>query len=440
MLNLDTLENVIALVVVILLLSMIVQSIQGIVKKLLHVKSKQLEESLLDLFGTVFRELGKPKTRMATAMRAFRPVPETTRGGRAEQLRDAVKEEMRKLGRVSAQGQFMLDSLSKSDLLNVIARVAPNWLDEGFGAKLKEALEAIREIQKALDDVQKLELPGEASALFAKVREALAPLQKHYNALVRGDGLDANIVVADVLALRDVVFGDTLDLLAQTQKAAATHPGGDAVVKSLAKVSAAITLTRTRLDAAFGTFQTKLKEIETWFDTVMQSFEERYHRGMRTWSFFIGLVVVIVLNANIFSIYERIVQSDVLRANLSVAATELMTLQKRVEERQAQLDASGSDNEALKKLIAKDRAEIDHLVDQYGGFGFEPLDWHLRRPSPMEAVRSLLGWLVMALLLTLGAPFWHDALESLFGVKNLLRRRTETQNVEQARGAGNPKP
>ena len=61
--------------------------------------------------------------------------------------------------------------------------------------------------------------------------------------------------------------------------------------------------------------------------------------------------------------------------------------------------------------------------------------WWNRRGSDF---RTLLGWLIMTLLLSLGAPFWHDALESLFGVKNLLRRTNEHRNIEQKRGAGNP--
>jgi hypothetical protein len=43
------------------------------------------------------------------------------------------------------------------------------------------------------------------------------------------------------------------------------------------------------------------------------------------------------------------------------------------------------------------------------------------------------------LLLSVGAPFWQDFLESLFGVKNVLRKKSETQNVEQKPGAGQPK-
>ena len=61
---------------------------------------------------------------------------------------------------------------------------------------------------------------------------------------------------------------------------------------------------------------------------------------------------------------------------------------------------------------------------------------HLSKPLVKEG--KILGWIVMTMLLRLGAPFWHDARQSLFGVKNLLQKKNEQRNVEQARGAGNP--
>jgi hypothetical protein len=45
----------------------------------------------------------------------------------------------------------------------------------------------------------------------------------------------------------------------------------------------------------------------------------------------------------------------------------------------------------------------------------------------------------MVMLLSAGAPFWQDALESLFGLKNVLRQKSGTKNVEEEKG-GQPKP
>jgi len=43
------------------------------------------------------------------------------------------------------------------------------------------------------------------------------------------------------------------------------------------------------------------------------------------------------------------------------------------------------------------------------------------------------------MLLSVGAPFWQDTLESLFGIKNLLRQRSGTENIETESGAGQPR-
>ena len=61
--------------------------------------------------------------------------------------------------------------------------------------------------------------------------------------------------------------------------------------------------------------------------------------------------------------------------------------------------------------------------------------WASRRND----VFVLFGWTIMVLLLSVGAPFWQDTLESLFGIKNLLRQKSGTQNIETQSGAGQPK-
>ncbi|HVF27920.1 MAG TPA: hypothetical protein VM943_06760, partial [Pyrinomonadaceae bacterium] len=59
MFNLETLDTLIAVVIIILLLSLIVQSIQALLKKLLKLKSRQIEESLIDLFENALNAPGE---------------------------------------------------------------------------------------------------------------------------------------------------------------------------------------------------------------------------------------------------------------------------------------------------------------------------------------------------------------------------------------------
>jgi hypothetical protein len=140
----------------------------------------------------------------------------------------------------------------------------------------------------------------------------------------------------------------------------------------------------------------------------------------------------------------------------------------------------------VKEEIEKSRQEMAVLTSTYEGFGFSPLSlqqidsflWSLpgytvvrndkgvildtankeipgdcsncqpawRRQTGSEwwasrrgDVVTLVGWAIMVMLLSVGAPFWQDTLESLFGIKNLLRQKSGTQNIETQSGTGQPK-
>ena len=299
--TLKTLDTVIALITVILLLSLIVQSIQSLVKKWLKLKSNTIQTSLEDLFKYVqSKDLA---------------------GIEASKLVGEVKEQFALLGRVSVFKRPMMDSIAKQDLLKILENTAISKVDP---AKLDE-------------------------------------------------------------------------------------------------------------------FR---KRVDTWFDTVMQSFEERYTRHMKTVAICISIVVVILLNANFFDIYQKISTNDSLRETV-IAKRE--QIESRLKELKAS-DPSGATTkvdvdaalEALKGLQAEAPVfgftplTTQNVSDFYNGTGWQDTNrfWYL--------MKLIAGWAIMVMLLSVGAPFWQDTLESLFGVKNLLRKRTDTKNVEDKGGQTKP--
>jgi len=226
----------------------------------------------------------------------------------------------------------------------------------------------------------------------------------------------------------------------------------------------------------------KIEQVEVWFDTVTQSFDERYARHMRTAALVISLFVVIVLNANFFNVYKSLSSNEVQRSLILEKGPEILEQSKR-----AQVQASPTPTPAnVKEALQQSREEIETLSSSYQGFGFSPLSmqqlrsffwslgfftavapddsgnhsvwgmalvegpenvykWHNQTSGQWWQARksdvtTLVGWAIMVMLLSAGAPFWQDALESLFGIKNLLRQKTDTQNIEQESGAGQPKP
>lgn len=175
-------------------------------------------------------------------------------------------------------------------------------------------------------------------------------------------------------------------------------------------------------------------DAEKWFSTVMQSFEERYTRHMKTVALIISIIVVIVLNANFFTIYQKIATDPLTRGALVAEGEEL----RKKRDAAASLpegDPTRAQIEADLKKIKDDLARLDE-------FGFKPLTlteikafWGSNADFKVkEGGKALAGWALMALLLSVGAPFWQDTLESLFGIKNLLRKRSDTKNVEGQTG------
>lgn len=197
-----------------------------------------------------------------------------------------------------------------------------------------------------------------------------------------------------------------------------------------------------------------LPNVNTWFATVMQSFEERYTRHMKTVALVLSFLVVIFLNANFFEVYRKISGNGPARAAILKKGEEL---DRRVNERPANAPVGDPADLHLKAELEDLRKEQAEYVAIYKEFGFEPFTrqqlsdyfyaqghWDPNnKPKPRNrffyGLEALSGWIIMALLLSVGAPFWQDALESLFGIKNLLRKRSDTKNVEEQQG-GNPKP
>jgi hypothetical protein len=381
----------------------------------------------------------------------------------------------------------MFDSISKQDLMKVLRKVSPDLLLPGsnFLNQLQAAFTQVTALEEAIKQIKTSELSGEASAKFAAMQETLTPLLNDIRAIYDGKEINANLLLSDLLDVRQVNLDEVLALLGDVQKKAASDlsaaqndlraaqeaaaAAGAAPVNAAAskqsdfalklkvqslteldeglkQIAVALTSLRRQLDAALARLRLRLGEIENWYDTVMHSFEERYTRGMKTYAFIISLMISVWLNANILSIYQDISTNEAHRAAVVAYGPEAL---KRYEEAQAKAIAEQQPEVAqnLQQQIDATKKEISTAAAAFTSLGFKPLDEEFRDLGKLNrqeglwrAIKHLLymifGWIIMAALLSVGAPFWQDTLESLFGVKNLLRKSSDTRNVEQEPGAG----
>src|SRR5882724_2630855 len=98
----NTLDNLIAFVLILLTLSLVVQAIQGFVKKIFKLKSRQITKSLNQLFQDA---VGSESNGYAQ---------------RATDLFNSTIQTFKELGRYTAWNKPVLDSISKGDLFHVV--------------------------------------------------------------------------------------------------------------------------------------------------------------------------------------------------------------------------------------------------------------------------------------------------------------------------------
>jgi len=128
--NLGILNTVIALVILLLVLSLLVQAIQTLIKKILKMKSRQIEGSLKDLYeqvvGVQNPEPAPPTPRLTIILNTVKRVlgmklnvPETA----ADVFKNKVLDQFKNIGRKTLFGNAVLDSLSKDDLFKVMGKL-----------------------------------------------------------------------------------------------------------------------------------------------------------------------------------------------------------------------------------------------------------------------------------------------------------------------------
>lgn len=418
MIDLGVLDTIIAMVVVILLLSMVVQSIQQFVKKLSKFKSKQIEKSLEQLF---------------TQVNSSSPPPAGTSATTASK----VLAEFCKMGRQTFRGKHIVESISKADVSKVVISLeGSSLIPDKAKVSITNFFKVLQNARDAVDALAKVKLPDTSVAKLAELRTQVAPFIVHVEALFDQKGeLDPKAVVMDVLSLRDFPSQDILkiasELQVQIEQAAAANPANpdlQAAATAARNLGRAIGEVNVSLTQAVARLRERIDAIETWYDTVMQGFEERYARHMRTFAFVISLVVAVILNADVVQLYKRLATDDVAKERILTQSKSIQAqYDARIAAEQAKTTPDPQTIQGLKKELD---TQLDEAALSYPALGLEPFNYTgLQWYSP-------IGWLLMALLLSLGAPFWQDTLESLFAFKNLLRQKGQIQKVEQKSGEG----
>ena len=148
--------------------------------------------------------------------------------------------------------------------------------------------------------------------------------------------------------------------------------------------------------------------LESWFDETMGRAEGAYKRWAALVLFVVGLFLAVVGNASTTDVARNLWQDTATRAAVIEAA-------RNVGDDPADIQTVADATDKLDSLhlpVGWDAAGTD---DEKANNG--PIDFFMES-TPGEAWFTGLGWLLTAVLVMLGAPFWFDLLTRLVALRS----------------------
>jgi hypothetical protein len=150
------------------------------------------------------------------------------------------------------------------------------------------------------------------------------------------------------------------------------------------------------------------KGIATWFDDAMDRLSGAYKRKMKWIAMLIGLLIAVAFNADSFNVATTLWNDPDRRASTIAIATEVAKKPVPASAQPDQLEAAVKDTESMLRSLP---IGWNCLAAPDGSIG---QCW--KNLSPPTLVQ-FLGWILTALALSLGAPFWFDLLNKFINLR-----------------------
>lgn len=256
-------------------------------------------------------------------------------------------------------------------------------------------------------------------------------------------------VIVDLLRGKDAAPGDDIKLLIQKSLNNKTTNWGSARISDQT-----LSYLKSIWADANGDVGKFKHHLENWFEETMDRASTWYKKHVQFILFFVGLAISIVFNVDTLKIIERLEKDPKLREQLVQQAnafqeahpdldTKLLIQQAENNKFLAQKNKIQV-NDSLRNKELKDSLQLanylelkskrDELFDQAStlirndinsvhhslGLGWETYD----SSSFRSIFYSLIGWMVTALALSLGAPFWFDLLNRLMKLRGSVATPT----------------
>jgi hypothetical protein len=204
------------------------------------------------------------------------------------------------------------------------------------------------------------------------------------------------------------------------------------------------------------------KQVEDWYNSSMDRVSGWYKRRTQWWLFGIGVAITLAVNVDSIAIAKRLSTDKTLREAVVTAAQKQQGSNPTgVNQTPATSDGSQKADPTVDQSIGKIKDDLTALdgVELPIGWTDDLKDWNAETAKIKEnmsfadritiykdaawnlsvkAYPHFLGWLLTALAVSLGAPFWFDMLNKFIVVRSTVKP-SEKSKEEGSKDAAMPK-
>ncbi|MFP3646556.1 hypothetical protein [Paraburkholderia sp. SIMBA_054] len=193
----------------------------------------------------------------------------------------------------------------------------------------------------------------------------------------------------------------------------------------------------TALDTASGDLEKAKKSLETWYDSAMDRISGRYRRSTQGVLFWIGLIVAVGFNVDTISLADYLYRNETQRGAIVAQAGSIAKetngepssyadVKKQINKLQLpigwdflfQQDSQDTANGLAAAQRAAQASPGEHTLVDYLRPAWNRYHAWLMKP---------LGWLLTAVAITLGAPFWFDILNKIMVIRSTVKPHEKSQ-------------
>lgn len=243
-------------------------------------------------------------------------------------------------------------------------------------------------------------------------------------------GVDADINTADLSKIKDSIINRKLNLIVKPGMDDA-NPANQALIQQTKKAVIAdppvinhetqLFLLSVLYESGNDIKKFRMK-LEKWYDDTMERASEWYKRYTQMILFIIGFTIAAIFNVDTIAIATKLSRDPKLREQLVQNAGALL---EKKQQMGAQLQALRDNGQTNTSAFSDAKTGYDSVTslinnaqkiineDIAGTNSLMGLGWKGKKPG----FAAFMGWIITALAISLGSPFWFDLLSKMMNLR-----------------------